>query len=85
MGLLALAKSHPGWDLNPACRIALSHQAYRLRAIRELLKAPDAVGEQTSLDFLQAHPIIRELHEYDALVRDALRGVEPAVCAEGTG
>jgi len=83
VGLLALARSHPGLDMNPACRIALSHQAYRLRAIRELLKAPEAVGEQIALDFLESHPIIRELHEYDTLVRDALRGVEPAACAEG--
>jgi len=92
VGLLALARRHPGLDLNPACQIALSHQAYRLRAIRELLQEPDAGGEQTSFEFLESHPIIRELHEYDALVRDALRGVStPAngeapeeVCSGGT-
>jgi hypothetical protein len=85
VGLLALARRHPEWDLNPACRIALSHQAYRLRAIRELLQTPLAVGEQTTLGFLESHPIIRGLQEYDALVKDALRGLEPAACAEGAG
>jgi transposase len=92
VGLLALARRHPEQDLNPACRIALSHQAYRLRAIRELLHEPDAGGEQASFEFLESHPIIRELHEYDTLVREALRGVPtPAngqapegVCCGGT-
>lgn len=81
VGLLSLAKQQHGMDLNQACRVALSHQAYRLRAIRELLKAPDAVGEQAS--FLESHPIIRGLSEYDALVKDAFRGVEQAACAQG--
>jgi transposase len=92
VGLLALARRHPALDLNPACQVALSHQAYRLRAIRELLQEPDAGGEQTSFEFLESHPIIRELHEYDALVKDALRGVSPPangeapeeVCCGGT-
>lgn len=80
VGLLALARRHPGSDLDRACRIASSHQAYRLRAIRELLKRGGP--EQTSFEFLESHPIIRGLHEYDALVKDALRGIEPAACAE---
>jgi hypothetical protein len=80
VGLLALARRQPGLDLNPACQIAWSHQAYRLRAIRELLQAPDAGGEQTAFAFLESHPIIRELQEYDALVKDAFRGLEPAAC-----
>jgi transposase len=82
VGLLALARQHPGSGLERACRVAQSHQAFRLRAIRELLQEPDeSGGEQTSMDFLESHPIIRELHEYDALVKDALRGMEPAACA----
>jgi transposase len=80
VGLLALARRHPGSDLDRACRIASSHQAYRLRAIRELLQRGGP--EQTSFEFLESHPIIRGLHEYDALVKDALRGIEPASCAE---
>jgi transposase len=81
VGLLSLAKKHPGTDLNQACQVALSHQAYRLRAIRELIKEPDAAYEQAS--FLESHPIIRGLSEYDALVKDAFRGIEPAACAQG--
>lgn len=83
VGLLALARQQPGCDLERACQIAHSHHAYRLRAIRELLKEPQVVGEQGNL--LESHPIIRELHEYDALVRDALYGVEPPVACEASG
>jgi transposase len=39
VGLLALARRHPDANLDRACQIAASHQAYRLRAIRELLRA----------------------------------------------
>lgn len=78
VGLLALAKQHPGADLNQACQVALSHQAYRLRALRELINEPGSVGEQASM-FLESHPIIRGLSEYDALVKNALRGSEPVV------
>lgn len=81
IGLLALARRYPGRDLNPACRVALSHQAYRLRTIRELFK--DGGQEQAAFEFLESHPIIRGLNEYDALVRDAIGSAEPAACAGG--
>ncbi|MGN6370705.1 MAG: IS21 family transposase [Phycisphaerae bacterium] len=84
VGLLSIAREQPGCDLERACRIAHSHHAYRLRAIRELLKTPDPVGEQEAFEFTASHPIIRELHEYDALVRDALRGMEPTIHAEAS-
>jgi transposase len=78
VGLLSLARRHLSSDLDQACQIALSHQAYRLRAIRELLKRGGP--EQAAFEFLESHPIIRGLHEYDALVKDAIRGTEPAAC-----
>ena len=81
VGLLSLARRHLSSDLDRACQIALSHQAYRLRAIRELLKSGGP--EQAAFEFLESHPIIRGLDEYDALVRDAIRGHEPAACSAG--
>jgi len=78
VGLLSLARRHLSSDLDRACQIALSHQAYRLRAIRELLK--NGGPEQAAFAFLESHPIIRGLDEYDALVKDAIRGTEPAAC-----
>jgi hypothetical protein len=84
VGLLALARRHPGAELERACQIAASHQAYRLRAIRELLKpGAELVGEQTAFEFIQAHPLLRGLGEYDALVREALRGSDAARATEG--
>jgi hypothetical protein len=83
VGLLSLARRHSSPELDRACQIALSHQAYRLRAIRELLKRGGP--EQTAFEFLQSHPIIRGLDEYGALVKDAFCGMEPAACAEGAG
>lgn len=72
VGLLALARRHSYADLDRACQIASSHQAYRLRALRELLQdAPREVGVQEAMEFIDTHPIIRGLSEYDALVHDA--------------
>ena len=82
VGLLALARRHGGQDLDRACQIATSHQAYRLRAVRELLKeAP--VGEQAAMEFIDTHPIIRGLGEYDALVHDAFSRSATAIEGEG--
>ena len=38
LGLLSLTKKHPSESLEKACEIALSHGAFRLRTIRQLLK-----------------------------------------------
>jgi len=84
VGLLALGQRHSGQDLDRACQIAASHQAYRLRAVRELLQeAPGEVGVQTSLEFIDTHPIIRSLGEYDALVCDAFCRSEPVSLGDG--
>jgi len=62
VGLKALAGKHPAVELERACQIALSHGAYRLRALRELLKRQ--AREQSSFEFLAEHPIIRPLSDY---------------------
>jgi hypothetical protein len=74
-GLLHLANRHDGAALERACRIALPHGAFRLRAIRELLKR--AGNEQEQFEFLQQHEIIRDLSSYGHIVRAAIRH-EPA-------
>jgi hypothetical protein len=62
VGLKALAGKHATEDLERACRIALSHGAYRLRAVRELLKRRSR--PQGAFEFLADHPIIRPLSDY---------------------
>ena len=62
VGLRALALKHDVEALERAGEIALSHGAYRLRAIRQLLARQAA--KQQQFDFLEAHPIIRPLSDY---------------------
>jgi transposase len=76
LGLLSLTKKHPSESLEKACEIALSHGAFRLRAIRQLLKRPDF--KQEPLPFLQEHPIIRPLDDYARVVAAALERKGPA-------
>lgn len=64
-GLLALADKHPASQINQACQLALSHGAWRLSDVRELLARP-VVQEQ--FGFIEAHPLIRDLKAYDNLV-----------------
>jgi len=65
VGLLSLAGRHAGESIEEACRLALSHGHYRLRTVRELLKRP---REQESFEFLDEHPLIREMSFYGRMV-----------------
>ena len=62
VGLKHLAGKHQSEALEEACRVALSHGAYRLRTVRQLIKHQDQ--EQQQFDFLEEHPIIRPLSDY---------------------
>jgi transposase len=62
VGLKDLAGKHPSEALEEACRIALSHGAYRLRTVRTLLRRQGQAQEQ--FEFLEEHPIIRPLSDY---------------------
>jgi hypothetical protein len=61
MGLVGLTQQHSFKQLNEACARALSHGAWRLREIRRLLAVPTT---QTQFPFVQQHPLVRELSEY---------------------
>jgi hypothetical protein len=70
LGLLALTKKYPSESLEKACETALSHAAFQLRTLRQLLKRPGFKQEQ--LPFLDEHPIIRPLDDYARIVAQAL-------------
>jgi len=70
-GLVSLAGRHPCDALEEACQTAFSHQAFRLRALRQLLKRQAA--KQKQFDFLDEHPIIRPLADYTAFVASAIK------------
>lgn len=65
-GLLSLVKQHSSGAVERACELACSHGAFRLRALRALLKDPI---KQDQFEFMQEHPLIRNLHDYGTLVR----------------
>jgi transposase len=71
LGLVSLTKHHTTFALEKACEIALSHGAFRLRTLRQLI-ARHATAEQLPLEFLDEHPIIRPLDDYAAVVAAAL-------------
>jgi transposase len=62
VGLRHLAGKHDSEALEEACRVALSHGAYRLRTVRKLLQRKGR--EQRQFEFLEEHPIIRPLSDY---------------------
>ena len=77
-GLLSLANKHSAPQIDKACEVALSHQAWRLRTIRELIKRHETItAEQESFDgFIDEHPIIRSLADYSQFVHHAF--VQPS-------
>ena len=71
MGLVSLADKYTHREIEKACEIAVSYGAFRLKNIRTLLKTQAAKQEQ--LEFMDDHPIIREIEVYGDLVRDAFQ------------
>ena len=66
VGLLALAQRHSPMEIERACELACAQGAYRLRPVKALLKEP---VEQEQFEFMDEHPIIRNLHDYGTLVK----------------
>jgi transposase len=64
-GLLALAGRHDAAGIDRACGIAAGHGEYRLRTVRALI-GRDA-PRQEPLPFLDEHPLIRSLADYEQL------------------
>jgi hypothetical protein len=66
-GLLALAQKHPVKALEQASQQALHHGTWRLRDLRTLLEQAIPLPQ---LDFLETHPLIRNLDTYRDCVPD---------------
>jgi transposase len=69
-GLLGLSRNHSWRHLDEACKRASDHGAYRLRDIKRLLARP---LEQDTFEFMDKHPLIRNLDEYGSF----LEALEP--------
>jgi hypothetical protein len=70
-GLLNLAGQYEDRDIEYACKIALTHQAYRLQSLRQLIERGG--HSQQEFNFIDEHPIIRTTAEYDDFVRASLQ------------
>jgi hypothetical protein len=70
LGLLSLARKHESADIDGACERALSHGAFRLKAVRVLLERSD---KQTTMGFIEEHPVIRAMSDYGRIVKVSFR------------
>ena len=66
-GLLDLGNKHPSHLIEQACDMAHANQCYRLASLRKLIKRRAA--KQQQFEFLDTHPIIRNLSEYGDIIR----------------
>ena len=71
VGLLNLANDYDHTSINNACEIALSHNAFRLKTIRDIIKRGG--NKQQQMEFIDEHPIIRDMSSYGEFVKDVLR------------
>jgi transposase len=69
MGLLSLTGKYQAKEIEEACRLAITHGAWRLRSVRELLKHSND-QEQKQIEFLEEHELIRNMSEYGELVKN---------------
>jgi len=72
VGLESLAKNYSDKQIDRACELALSHEVFRLKPIRELLKREKG-KKQESFEFMKEHEIIRDMQTYGEVVR---RGIQ---------
>jgi hypothetical protein len=71
VGLLSLANNYDYDSIDNACDIALSHNAFRLKTIKYIIK--QGGNKQQQMEFIDEHPIIRDVSEYKEFVKKALR------------
>ena len=75
-GLLALAQKHPVKELEAAAQKALHHGTWRLRDLRSLL---EQAVPSPQMDFLETHPLIRNLDTYRDCVPDCFTTVTSTI------
>jgi hypothetical protein len=65
-GLLSLTTRHSTVQMEAACELAVSHGAYRLRMLRQLLSQPI---RQENFVFMEEHPLIRKMADYQDFIK----------------
>ena len=72
MGLVSLGNQRSRPAVERACTIALNHEAYHLRSLRQLIKQHNPVPIQQTFTFASEHPIIRPVADYGQWIAEAL-------------
>src|SRR5665213_424621 len=72
MGLISLGNQQSRQAVERACEVALSHGAYHLRSLRQLVKQQNPVPIQQTFEFASEHPIIRPVADYGQWLNEAL-------------
>lgn len=67
-GLLALPRTHSLKNIERACSEALTQGRIRFRELQAILKTPDT--QQTTMPFLETHPLIRDIGDYGQFLHD---------------
>jgi hypothetical protein len=70
-GLLALSRKYEAGEIDDACDKAWRNGGFRYRIVKSLLERRTAT--QQTLEFLDAHPVIRPISDYAEFVRQALQ------------
>ena len=65
-GLLSLTTGHSAAQMESACELAVSHGAYRLKMLRQLLSQPI---RQENFEFMEEHPLIRKMADYQEFIK----------------
>ncbi|MBA4150857.1 MAG: IS21 family transposase [Verrucomicrobia bacterium] len=75
-GFLQLAAKHAPINVEAATQLALTHGGWHLHDIKSLLQRPCA---QDQFEFVQEHPLIRDLSHYQALMPDCFASVTETI------
>jgi len=70
VGLLSLVNHYDSDSIDKACEIALTHNSFRLKTIRGLIQRGGS--KQQEMEFIDEHPIIRNMSDYEAIVKNSL-------------
>ena len=72
-GLLSLSKKYQAEQIDHACDTAWRSQAFNYRVIKRLLENQTSAQQQT-MEFMDDHPIVRNVSEYGDFIRNSLQG-----------
>ena len=74
-GLLSLSKKYASDLINAACDKAWRSGSLSYRTIKKLLETENSASQST-MEFMDSHPIIRSVSEYEDFVRESIQGKE---------